>query len=759
MTTLRIAALALLALLLGWLAIEFTGSRQPSARPPGGEPAHSAGVDRPGSDPRVLEGDSGGSAAREHAEPGDDPWPIAIVLVRVRERASGPGVEGAAIAVGASSSVAQEVLRGGLLGNPPGETDARTDELGEARIEVPSGIPLRLRVREPGPGAARTDVAVPPLGAGEHRELEVILPRGVDLDHWIRATSASDGHPVAQATVRLRLANASLAAEAAMGGNDPESDGEAHRTAVTDDDGLARVHRPSRRAAFACVDAPGFGSRIAALIPGHDAPERAQVLALPRAAAVMVTVTSSTGVALANATVVLTTPASEIATPRGATGSGEDPVRSASTDSEGTCRVVDLSPGVPIRAEVWRGNERLHRVADPWIFAPGEEASRAVSLAGAARLVGVLVGADAMPLPDALLWLARGDAGSSPAPSSAARYFCIGTLEQPFSTTRTDEAGAFVFEGLEAGTWWVGPAPSRGASSDSASSDAVPRAVLVRVPPGSQRVEIVLRAARARWFRGRVVDPDDVPVAQTSVEASGVETGGVPLTRTAADGSFALGPLADEPFRVRARGRWGLADSEEIRATPGGPELVLRLRRGVSLRGRALDLGSGAPCVATLRLVHAGDGSGAALAASGRDGTFEMRGLAPGTYDLVARTEDGRTGVLRGIAVTSQARLSPVLVTLAPGIRLRLRNAGAGPPGRYTVLVDGLALAEGLLHVGASAVVQLPAGPATVRFERPGHPVERHEVPGAVAGARGGPADAHGAAQGADGIEVVLGSP
>jgi hypothetical protein len=136
-----------------------------------------------------------------------------------------------------------------------------------------------------------------------------------------------------------------------------------------------------------------------------------------------------------------------------------------------------------------------------------------------------------------------------------------------------------------------------------------------------------------------------------------------------------------------------------------------------------------------------------------------MRGLAPGTYDLVARTEDGRTGVLRGIAVTSQARLSPVLVTLAPGIRLRLRNAGAGPPGRYTVLVDGLALAEGLLHVGASAVVQLPAGPATVRFERPGHPVERHEVPGAVAGARGGPADAHGAAQGADGIEVVLGSP
>lgn len=673
------------------------------------------------------------------------PSTTALLFVRVTDRASGKTVEGASIALDPSEAADAPEERAdpsAILRNPSGETDARTDARGEALIEVPSGIRMRMRVRDRGPEVGRSDHSILALEPGERREVLVEMPRGLELDHWVRAVTGSREEPIEGASVRLHFAGAPLPTSEATTSEPLEP------AVPTDSEGLARLRVPSWKSALARIDAPGYGPRIATVVPGHDVQSRAQVVSLSRSASLTATVTASPGVPLAGASLVLSTPASEIAIPRGTTVLAGNLLWSAVTDEAGACRIDDLPAEVPIHVEIRRGADVLHRLADSWTFSAGEKSERSVCLGGAARLLGVLLGPESRPMAGAEIWLARVPASpesatadpAPPQPTPRDRYFWTGTMEQPFATARTDEAGGFAFEGLECGEWWVGPAPVRPPQGDGAADTLAPRAQLVPIPSGATEVEVVLRAGPGRWIHGKVVDPNDVAVAQAVVWARAADALGSPSTRTAPDGTFALGPLAEGSFVVRAQGRWGWTDSAESTVSAGARDVLLRLAPGATLRGRAIDRDSGVGCIATLYLGQpdqhgdpgrpdsGGGGARSAIASAGRDGSFEFRGLVPGTYDLLGRSSDGRVGFLPDVVVRLGESASPSVVILAPGGKLRIRHAGTSAWGRYTVLSQGKVLAEGSAKAGTSVLVSVPAGFLTVRFSTNGKPPEEREV-------------------------------
>jgi hypothetical protein len=117
-----------------------------------------------------------------------------------------------------------------------------------------------------------------------------------------------------------------------------------------------------------------------------------------------------------------------------------------------------------------------------------------------------------------------------------------------------------------------------------------------------------------------------------------------------------------------------------------------------------------------------------AIASAGRDGSFEFRGLVPGTYDVLGRSSDGRVGFLSDVVVRLGESASPTLVILAPGGKLRIRNDGTAGWGRYAVLSHGKTLAGGSVKAGSSVLVSVPAGSLTVRFFSNGNAPEERVV-------------------------------
>jgi hypothetical protein len=115
-------------------------------------------------------------------------------------------------------------------------------------------------------------------------------------------------------------------------------------------------------------------------------------------------------------------------------------------------------------------------------------------------------------------------------------------------------------------------------------------------------------------------------------------------------------------------------------------------------------------------------------ASSGREGTFEFRGLAPGAYDLHGRTDDGRVGFLENVVVGLGSSPAVTVLTLAPGAKLRVEHRGGAAAGRFVVLRGGRIVASGSTRAGASTLVTVPAGPLTVRFTPEGGVAEERAI-------------------------------
>lgn len=692
------------------------------ATPPVVDPAGpTPGPDRQGSG-TFLAGppaDPAISAARQPASeppPSSLASPRAVLVVRVVERTVGRPIPGAGLALEPAVQDGSQGASDPLLLNPAGEIDARADAQGECRFDVPAETAMKLRVSGPDSTIGGRSLSVAPLAPGEPREMLVDLPSGLDLEFWMLVVTAQADEPIADARIRLFAGGSTISTSEGI----PRK--RLFSQSSTDSGGSAQVKAPSWRGVIARVDADGFGPVLVPVVEGHGDSAHAQVVRLSRAASLSAVVLSAHGAPLAGVDVRLTVPSASVVRPEGTTLRGNDPEWSAPTDAEGRCRFEGLPPEAPLRAEILRGGDLLQIVADPLILAPGEAAERTFTVGSGARIAGMLLDPRSTPLPGVEIWLARATASAV-----ADRYFVRGTLEKPFATSRSGADGRFAFEDVQSGSWWIGPGSVPLADAPAEDSVAT-RATLVRVPPEEREIEVVLRVDLGLYVRGRVLGPDGKGMPSVFVHASPEGVGGILATRSLGDGAFAVGPLARGSFRLQASGTDGSTDSDSATASAGDSDVVLRLRAGGVLRGHVLDQGTGKPCGATVLLFSDSDEHRLDTAATSRDAAFEFTGLRPGSYDLVARSEDGRVGILRGAAVPEGGENAGLVVPMTEAARLRIRYLGPASSCQFTVLSERTVVALGIVQAGTSNLSIVPKGALLVRFRGADGAEETREI-------------------------------
>lgn len=154
----------------------------------------------------------------------------------------------------------------------------------------------------------------------------------------------------------------------------------------------------------------------------------------------------------------------------------------------------------------------------------------------------------------------------------------------------------------------------------------------VHIPDRAYRMDLTLLSPKSRLeARGRVTDPDGVPVEGAIVAGSGTRTA------TLADGSFAVrvdkgaGRLVAEKEGFAAT---ALDVKVENRSLEG---LEIRLGHGLTLRGRVLGVD---PAAVTESCISVSTQNGETLAAIDSAGQFEVHNLPSEEWSLSARAGD-----------------------------------------------------------------------------------------------------------------------
>jgi RNA polymerase sigma-70 factor (ECF subfamily) len=305
-------------------------------------------------------------------------------------------------------------------------------------------------------------------------------------------------------------------------------------------------------------------------------------------------------------------------------------VASVTTGADGRAALATLPPGD------WVVVARAAGFASAWdwhvtLAAGTTKREVTLRLDRAQRIEGRVVAGDGRPVPRVVVW-ASGD-----------KWLVIGPFV--FAHTTTDDAGAFVLDGVQPGDTklLVG------------RDGAVPSEVMsVRVPT-SGRVEIVLDGG---IVEGRVTSASDgTPVAGARVLAWMVGDPGMWFVdaTTGDDGRYRLDTVRAGramSFRVERQGFLTAIEAtpEPLRTTPeirfgSGPVTHdFALRRGVALAGRVSSTDgpvAGARVIANWREKYANGSSFMRTEGfTDGDGRFALTGVAPGTV-VVQVTADG----------------------------------------------------------------------------------------------------------------------
>jgi len=211
---------------------------------------------------------------------------------------------------------------------------------------------------------------------------------------------------------------------------------------------------------------------------------------------------------------------------------------------------------------------------------------------------------------------------------------------------------------------------------------------------GHATLDLDLLLARAGSLSGRVTDPRGQPLADVPVVAEGTigidglgyRCAAAPATRTGADGSFALEPLPHGCARLICRApdlhqQTSILTLYHVTVAPHpAPEQIAIVLTGTgSLRGRVTDPQGAAPTRSFLVEIEPAGGArrgswGGSLTCQA-DGSFELRGIPPGDYVVVAQPNPMQQG----------EATPPRTVTIAAGQALELTlvsGAAHAPPGR-----------------------------------------------------------------------------
>lgn len=297
----------------------------------------------------------------------------------------------------------------------------------------------------------------------------------------------------------------------------------------------------------------------------------------------------------------------------------------------------------------------------------GEVGTLDVELFPGATLVGIVVDGDTRPVPGATVF---GWTGAQWKIDTR-----VGGPPPPDRTVTADSLGRFVIGGL--GPYFV--------LSAEAPEMTCRWRLKGKLPDGSYTEGVTLSLSPARHAPGLVMGPRELPLGDVTVTAiiewaggandvTGIEgvyrTGPAPsIEHTDGSGSFLLGPLADETYRVSAEHaqhpRWEGANS------PGQPEMLIRLSRGATLGGRVISASGGPVADAQLRLGSTNEfasfGDGERVTRTDENGLFELVGLnADGLALLSVRAENHALHVEHPLVILEDGA-EEIEIVLQPG--------------------------------------------------------------------------------------------
>lgn len=286
---------------------------------------------------------------------------------------------------------------------------------------------------------------------------------------------------------------------------------------------------------------------------------------------------------------------------------------------------------------------------------------------------------------------------------------------------RTDMHGGFRLEGLPAGTWVV-----------EVDAEGFER---LREP-----IEIQAHAAPSRAFVLRPL----AGVRAKVVDAQGqiVVGANVTLRTLGAERHQRSDRLGEVEFADLAPGQGGVATadhpehgtSEPVELQPG-VTAELRLPSAGTIEGRVVDASGRSVAQATLWLAPAADGSQRPIWGQQRppeparvDGTFALRRVRAGTWDLRARVEGAPPGVVRGIQVQQGETVQGVVVRLDGGAIVDVRILDAERrPARATLLLhcaDDPTRSIDTDAGGEARFVDVTPGPCNLQARCDGHVLE-----------------------------------
>ncbi len=438
-----------------------------------------------------------------------------------------------------------------------------TNSAGLAAMEVPARTPLvayaedRVVQRHDGPAletghAWEEDLFLTP---GSRREITLEVPVGTDLLFWGHVVS-EDGHPVPGTEIWW---------EEGMGCHLDLSDldSDATRLAESDDDGLFHVRLRSWVDNCLFAVAPGLVPVRVGIEEGHDGPERATTIVLPRGARLTVSLQGPTELI------------EQLELRAGATEWDGDGYYASSIgwagyfDDEGRCRFGGLPAGIPLSVELRADGRTYRRCEEEIELSVGEDRLLHWVVGDGATIGGRLLDQHERLVTGCTVWLIDGGAMER-APKHLQRPF----PEVPYRDLecRTDADGRFRFEDLPPGGYWIGPHPehddrSLGGRVESDWAAEIPAvAEFVMVDSPSDRIEFDLHVQRGHLIRGRVVKPDGSPAEDAWISAWNVGSLLSFGADTDDDGEFELGPLLPGDYVLRAWSTW-LAGSEEVSAS------------------------------------------------------------------------------------------------------------------------------------------------------------------------------------------------